>query len=109
MRISGPDYLKLVRAQPCWGCEQDGLPQLSPTEAHHIKRRPDGTRCGLGERKTSDLYAIPLCSGTHHWNGVDVHKSQRWFEAQYGNELEIALEIRRRLGVDSDDARDTLE
>ena len=104
--ITGPDYLRMVRALPCIACEIDNACQTSETEAHHIKRRPDGTKCGMGERKTSDFYAIPLCRLTHHWNGVDVHMSQRWFESRYGNELELAMQTRERLGLarDAEDA-----
>ena len=54
-----PAYLAAVRQMPCIICEEWGLPQLSPTTAHH----PIHDR--HSQRKRPDITAIPLCDGHH--------------------------------------------
>lgn len=91
-------YLRRVRSLPCWVCESLGLAQDSPTDAHHPKRMPDGSRLGLGQ-KAPDWMAIPLCAGRHHWNGSQVTQSLEWFEENFENELVIVAATLKRLGV----------
>ena len=89
-RVENPAHLKWVRSLPCIACEMDDADQTSPTEAHHIRRRSDGTCYGKGQ-KAHDTETIPLCSHTHHWNGVHCASklSHRAFEAKYGNERDL--------------------
>ena len=63
-----PAYLARVRELPCCICDAWGLPQRSPTQAHHPIHDRHGTR------KTSDRWAIPLCEG-HHQGLLDVGKT----------------------------------
>jgi hypothetical protein len=64
---------------PCVVCHILGLNQSSPTEAHHCKRLPGGLRIGMGHKRCSDDFTLPLC-WTHHWNGVHNPHSLREFE-----------------------------
>lgn len=84
------ERLRRVRALPCLGCLLDGVKQTSPTEAHHIRRKADGSTYGASQ-KAHDDETIPLCSGAHHWNGVHVASklSHKEFERRYGNEREL--------------------
>lgn len=77
-----PAYLAKVRQLPCCICEAWGMPQNSPTAAHHwIMGRG-------GNVKTPDRQAIPLCEG-HHQGLRDTtkiavhHEPEAWREA-YG-------------------------
>jgi hypothetical protein len=77
-----------VRMLPCIACLRAGLVQTSPTEVHHIKRNvTTGEALSMGQ-PVNHWWVIPLCGGTHHWNGVHVHISQAQFEAENGNEIE---------------------
>lgn len=98
-RVVDEAYLKRVRALPCMLCVREGLEQTSRTEAHHIRRRPDGSFYGAGE-KAGDYEAVPLCAGTHHWNGVHCQAklSHRAFEAKFGDERDLVAETQRLLG-----------
>lgn len=82
------EHLARVRRLPCVVCLLHHLVQTTPTEAHHIKRHPDGTKLGMGQ-KSPDKDAIPLCRGLHHWNGSQVNMPMEEFEAAYGNELDL--------------------
>ena len=84
------ERLRRVRALPCLGCLLDGVRQTSPTEAHHIRRKADGSTYGASQ-KAHDDETIPLCSRAHHWNGVHVASklSHKEFERRYGNEREL--------------------
>lgn len=62
-----PDYLTAVRSLPCCICEAWGMPQNSPTTAHHPIHGRYGTR------KAPDMTAIPLCCG-HHLGDFDTSK-----------------------------------
>ena len=98
-RLEDPEHRKLIRSMPCIACELKGLQQTTPTEGHHIKRRPDGTN--YGSVKASDHEMIPLCV-EHHWNGVGSIMTRKQFEAEVGDErklLAIVLERMRMEGV----------
>lgn len=60
-------HLARIRDLPCVICWAHGMPQNSPTTAHH-------PRCGLFARmKAPDGDAIPLCDG-HHQGDFDTTK-----------------------------------
>lgn len=62
-----PVYLAAIHELPCCICEAWGMPQLSPTTAHHV------THGRGGNLKTDDTRAIPLCEG-HHQGNFDTSK-----------------------------------
>lgn len=97
-RVVDEAYLKRVRALPCLLCVREGLQQTSRTDAHHIRRRPDGSFYGMKE-KAGDYETVPLCAGTHHWNGVHCQSklSHRAFEAKYGDERLLVAETQQLL------------
>jgi len=72
-----PEYLARVRDLPCCICREFGLPQQSPTAAHHcIHGR-------YGARKVPDRMSIPLCEGHHQGlrdtSKIAIHREpQRW-------------------------------
>ena len=100
-RIVDPAHLARVRRLPCLACEQECREQDSPTEAHHIKRKADGSRYGMGQ-KAHDTETIPLCRNRHHWNGVNVHMSMAEFESRYGNERDLLAKTVERLADESE-------
>lgn len=77
-----PDYLAKVRALPCIICTAYGLPQRSPTQAHHVIHQRGSFR------KVPDEMSIPLCEG-HHLGLMDTSKialhqqPSRW-KREYG-------------------------
>jgi len=87
-RVVDPEHRERVRAMPCIACIKDGITQDSPTEGHHIRRKPDGSTYGRGQ-KAGDHEMIPLCRDRHHWNGAAAPMGHKQFEAKYGNELEL--------------------
>lgn len=77
-----PDYLAAVRQLPCCICAAWGMPQLTPTTAHHVI-------CGrYGQRKTPDIMAVPLCDGHHQgqWDTTKlaIHRDRDAWVAAYG-------------------------
>lgn len=79
---SGKDaeYLRRVRKLPCVICEAYGMPQLTPTEAHHCKHGR------YSQAKSPDRMAIPLCAG-HHRGGngiIGVESNRQAWERLYG-------------------------
>jgi len=73
--------------------------QTSPTEGHHIRRKPDGSLYG-GHDKAGDHEMIPLCRDLHHWNGAGAPMSHRAFEAEFGNELDLLAIVNAWLNKD---------
>ena len=64
---SDPRHLERVRSLPCCICTEYGLPQNSPTQAHHcIHGR-------YSSKKAPDCMTIPLCEG-HHQGLFDTSK-----------------------------------
>lgn len=90
-------YLERVRALPCCICHEYGLPQLSPTEAHHVI-------CGRGGNlKTPDIMSIPLCHG-HHSGDFDtskiaIHRQREAWVAEYGPDTDWTSWTQERLGI----------
>ncbi len=82
-----PEYLKRVRELPCVICEAFGMPQLSPTTAHH-------PICGrYGTRRAPDRAAIPLCDG-HHQGDFDtskiaIHRDRALWVDWYGEDTDF--------------------
>lgn len=77
-----PDYLRAVRELPCCICAAWGMPQLSPTTAHH-------PICGrYSQRKVPDVMSIPLCDGHHQGNfdrsKIAIHSHRALWVATYG-------------------------
>lgn len=97
--------LDRIHAMQCPACEQEEIPQPSPTEAHHIVDK--GTRALSGGHDAT----IPLC-GWHHRaepaEGVtmrEMHQTygpslaahKREFKATYGTERELLALTDERL------------
>ena len=93
-----PAYLAKVRALPCIICVEFGLPQNSPTTAHHpIMGR-------YSNRKRPDCTAIPLCDG-HHQGGFDttkvaVHREPERWKRLYGKDTDWIAPTQDRLGTE---------
>jgi hypothetical protein len=71
--------LHLIHQLPCVVCHILRLEQTTRTEAHHLKKLPDGTRLVRGNKRAHDDFTIPLCR-VHHWNGVHNPTSLSEFE-----------------------------
>lgn len=86
-------HMMRVKQMPCIVCQNLVLSQTSNTDVHHIKRDPaTGQKLGASQ-KSSDFDVIPLCSGTHHWNGVNVGMGSKVFERDFGNELDLLRQV----------------
>ena len=74
--------LAAVAALPCVICHEYGLPQLSPTQVHHVIMGRGGNR------KTPDAMAIPLCEGHHQGNfdtsKIAIHREPALWREAYG-------------------------
>lgn len=88
-------HLAKVRGLPCMACEALGMEQVTPTDAHHVRRDAEGHLYGTSQ-KAHDDEAIPLC-WEHHWNGVVSKWSHRKFEAAFGPEHLLVEKIRQKL------------
>lgn len=83
---SEPRYLARVRELPCVICHEWGMPQQSPTQAHHcIHGR-------YSARKRPDRMAIPLCEG-HHQGLIDtskiaLHREPDAWRGEYGQDVD---------------------
>jgi hypothetical protein len=99
-REEDPDYLAWVRTLPCICCRHEGRAQTGRTEAHHIRRKADGSTYGASQ-KAHDREAIPLCNDRHHWNGVHCAStlSHHAFESTYGNERDLLAETHTQPGM----------
>ena len=80
------NHLARVRALPCCICEAWGLPQLSPTQAHHAM---DGR---FSTVRVPDAESIPLCEG-HHIGLMDTskiayHRQPALWREEYGSDRE---------------------
>lgn len=76
------EHVAFVRSLPCCICSTWGLPQLSPTQAHHCIHDRHSTR------KAPDAHCIPLCEG-HHQGDFDtsklaIHRGKETWAAEYG-------------------------
>lgn len=86
--VSGKDreYLAKVAELPCVICHHWGLPQMSPTQVHHVIHGRFGTR------KVPDAMTIPLCEG-HHMGDFDtskiaLHREPKLWKSEYGEDAE---------------------
>ena len=100
-RQQDPAHRVLIRSMPCLACKMAGIQQTTPTEGHHIKRRPDGTN--YGSVKAPDREMIPLCY-YHHWNGVGSIYTRKGFEAEFGDERALLAMTLKELGIEEDAA-----
>lgn len=87
-----PAYLAKVRQLPCIICQEFGMPQLSPTQAHHPIHGRYGTR------KSPDEMAIPLCEGHHQGNfdtsKIALHREPAKWKRLYGQDHEYSARVR---------------
>lgn len=78
-----PAHLARVRGLGCCICEAYGLPQSTPTEAHH----PICER--YSTERVPDAEAIPLCAA-HHRTGEDgylaIHVHRAAWVSAYGSD-----------------------
>ena len=93
------EHMGRVKSLPCIICERMGLRQVSPTDAHHIKRDPETGESLGAAQKGSGFTTIPLCCKTHHWNSVYVAVGSKKFEQLHGNELTLLALTYERLGL----------
>jgi hypothetical protein len=87
-RIEDPEYLAWLRTLPCAVCGDD-----TSTEAAHLRVGSinDGKPyTGMAE-KSSDKWALPLCS-RHHREQHRMNESEFW--ASYGVQDPFALAMR---------------
>lgn len=81
-----PARLTAIRTLPCVICHEFGLPQLSPTQAHHcIHGR-------YSQKKAPDAMTIPLCEGCHQGlldtSKVALHQQPSKWKRLYGNDTD---------------------
>lgn len=90
-----PDYLAAIHDLPCWICTSWGMPQTSPTQAHHPIHGRYGTR------RTPDETAIPLCEGHHQGlrdtSKVALHKEPSKWKRLYGPDFDWIAPTQDRL------------
>lgn len=76
-----PAYLAAIHDLPCCICDAFGLPQMTPTEAHHV------CHDRFEDRRTPDEMAIPLCRA-HHTTGegakLALHRCKALWREVYG-------------------------
>jgi len=97
-RQEDPEHRKRIRAMECIACRLQGIQQTTPTEGHHIRRRPDGQSYGWSQ-KAGDYEMIPLCY-EHHWNGVGSCWTRSSFEDAFGDERDLLAQTLRELGME---------
>lgn len=76
------EHMKRVGSMPCVICHQYWLPQMSPTQVHHVIHDRHSTA------KSPDTETIPLCEGHHQGlfdtSKIAIHQEpERWRRA-YG-------------------------
>ena len=80
-RVVDREHLERVKGMACIICGA-----WPPSDAHHIRTRPDGQHYGTGQ-KAGDDETIPLCNA-HHQTGPDAyHAGPRTFTARFGDEM----------------------
>lgn len=85
-----PDYLAAVRQLPCCICAAWGMPQTTPTTAHHVI-------CGrYGQRKTPDIMAVPLC-WFHHQGPDGIHSNRSSWVERFGPDVDYVAGTQDRL------------
>lgn len=100
---------KLVKMLPCIACEQEGVQQPSPTEAHHLNL---GGKAG--QKRLGDDFQIPLCAWHHRGEpprnvttsestytfGPSLARDSKMFRFTYGQDsqlLALTIEKLRRI------------
>lgn len=80
--VKNKKHLKKIGGLRCCICEKFSMPQLSPTQVHHVIHDRFSTK------KACDLETIPLCEG-HHQGMFDttkiaIHRSKTKWRELYG-------------------------
>lgn len=90
-----PDRLNAIRRLPCCICEEWGMTQHSPTQAHHCIHGRYGTR------RTPDSMAIPLCEGHHQGlrdsTKIALHREPDEWKSRYGADTDWISWAEKRL------------
>ena len=98
-KVADPGYLAKVRALPCVICVEWGLPQTTPTEAHHVIHNR------YGQRKSPDNMAIPLCVDCHRNGGggrVAIHREPQKWRRLYGPDHSYSARVRDMIEGDAE-------
>lgn len=88
-------YVAALHNAPCIICESHGLPQNSPTQAHHpIMGRFSSSR-------VHDKLSLPVCEG-HHQGLIDtsqvaIHREPDRFKALFGPDADYVAIIQDRM------------
>ena len=90
-----PKHLARIRELPCVICWAHGMPQNSPTTAHH-------PICGRYSRnKSPDSHAIPLCDGCHQGDfdtsKIAIHRDRALWVETYGPDTDYIAVTRDML------------
>jgi len=86
-------HLATIAAMPCVLCELLGLPQVSKTDAHHIR-----TGAGMSQRQHDEL-AVPLCHDGCHQGPRGIHGDRSLLRVAKVDELDLlAMTIRKLNG-----------
>lgn len=90
-------HLSRVAALSCVVCRNQEYGE-SPAEIHHCS---SGT--GLAVR-ADHFQVIPLCHAHHRTGGygVAIHAGRKSWEKKYGTESQLLTQVRRELGIISD-------
>jgi hypothetical protein len=88
------DWQSRVAELGCIACEKIGY-HGTPAELHHIRETAGGGQ------KSGDDEVVPLCPahhrGTMHPLTPSIHLDRRVFIEQFGSEVELLAEVKRRL------------
>lgn len=92
-----PRYIAAMHKLSCVACIEEGLIQISPTQAHHCI-------CGrFSSKRAGDEDAIPLCMG-HHQGGhipgdlrISIHRDKAAWQERFGPDTRFIAETRKRL------------
>ena len=79
------EHMGRVKSLPCIICERMGLRQVSPTDAHHIKRDPETGESLGAAQKGSGFTTIPLC-----FPGIQYLVNPGGLRANYGTSRGIS-------------------
>ena len=86
-----PKFLQMLREKDCCICTAFNLPQMSPTQAHHV------IHDRFSRSKTADRMAIQLCEGHHQglWDNskIAIHQSPKEWRDLYGPDYSYSQEI----------------
>ena len=98
-RLTDPDHLHKVAQLPCAICTLHHLPQLSPTQVHHVIHNR------FSFRRSGDDKTIPLCEGHHQGlfdtSKIALHKEPKLWREFYGDDHSYLEWVNRRLDADA--------